>query len=191
MQDRVIRVFDRKTGDVLATFEYEKVPNLDKQGDMLINPHVTIAEDMSVATFAMFKDSPLWARISGVDAVYEIDGRHYFIYGERAVQIDDKFVNVTLSEDWYRLDTKYVQAYNVEGALEYIGEYTVSLAPFSDKPLVVNGKPVSNNPFPRNNLGYYIWTLLQDTEYSLIECDVWDETYDAVQKISAFNLESE
>ena len=122
----------------------------------------------------------------------EIDGRRYFIYGEPSQISDDNLIRVTLKEIWNELDTQYVQAYNVKGDLEYIAEYTVSLVPFGGYPLVINGaEKTKTNPFTRDNLGYYIWALLQGTGYSITHCDVVDSTYDDVDLLSAYQLETE
>ena len=158
--------------------------------EKIYNPHISVDEDNSTATFEIFKDSNVWRTISSESEIYEIDGRRYFIYGEPSQISDDNLIRVTLKEIWNELDTQYVQAYNVKGDLEYIAEYTVSLVPFGGYPLVINGVE-KTNPFTRDNLGYYIWALLQGTGYSITHCDVVDSTYDDVDLLSAYQLETE
>ena len=189
MRDKYIKVYNG-VGALIATFSCDTADEIKDQHEQIYNPHVSIDEDNSTASFDVFQESDVWAKISGEDKIYEIDGRRYFIYGDPAEIADTNMIKVTLRELWYELDTKFLQAYNVDGELEAIGEYSVLLMPFSDATLYINGEP-KTNPYTKENLGYYIWTLLQGTGYSLAFCDVIDDTYDPVNLLSAFELDTE
>ncbi|HPD28000.1 MAG TPA: hypothetical protein PK673_06465, partial [Paludibacteraceae bacterium] len=189
MRDKFIKVYNG-VGALIATFSCDTADEIKDQHEQIYNPHVSIDEDNSTASFDVFQESDVWAKISGEDKIYEIDGRRYFIYGDPAEIADTNMIKVTLRELWYELDTKFLQAYNVDGELEAIGEYSVLLMPFSDATLYINGEP-KTNPYTKENLGYYIWTLLQGTGYSLAFCDVIDDTYDPVNLLSAFELDTE
>lgn len=189
MRDKYINVYNG-VGALIATFSCDTADEIKDQHEQIYNPHVSIDEDNSTASFDVFQESDVWAKISGEDKIYEIDGRRYFIYGEPSETADTDIIHVTLKERWYELDTKYVQAYNVDGELEYIGEHSVVLVPFGSGSLYVNGE-IKTNPHTKDNLAYYVWALLQGTGYTLQYCDVVDDTYDAVEGLSAFGLETE
>ena len=62
--------------------------------------------------------------------------------------------------------------------------------PFSESDLYVNGT-LRSNPYTKDNLGYYIWSIIQDSGYTLEYCDVIDTTYDAINLLSAYQVDTE
>ena len=181
-----------KNNELLAYFDGEPPSYPENRIDMMIEPTVTIESNgASTFTFSMNMYSQKWQDISDPENIYLVDGRKYVCLNETGIVTENETVTVTAYETWKLLEKRYVQAYNVPKEDEFIDDQTVCLLPKSTEPLVVNGVPYTNNPYPRGSAGYNYWALLQGSGWTLAFCDVIADGFNAAEDYGVFNVETD